>query len=242
MGETVDERKKRLDREDYGHELAGVETGRMQRFGVGAARAIAAKEKERHERAFRDALERLLRDPEYRRLYETLGERLGAAEIEADTAIALIQEQLRQADEKIAVMESNAARDPDGRLVFRSADGRVVYADGSGVQDQIAEGIIWPENAPSAEDYFAAKKHQADLEASLEDWFVYRNDVLGGIRDRSDDPDDPFEDKGALQDALERIEKLRPELATTTVEQPTNEQLATTADLSALNTSITLNR
>lgn len=210
MVETSDERRRRLDLQDYGNEIAGVETGRMTRFGIGAARKLELKEKERSERVYRNALDRLLLDPEYRRLYEQLGERLTTAETDADTAIAMIEEQLHLAAHKIEVMESAAARDPEGRLVFQYADGRVVYADGSEVPAEIAAGIMWTDVAPSAEDYFAAKVRYTEWQVRLAEWQAYRNEVLGDIRDRYDDPDNPFEDTNALEDALDDIEESRP--------------------------------
>lgn len=212
MVETSEDLRKRLELQDHGHEMAGLETGRAARFGIGAGRAAEAKEKERSERAFRNALERLLQDAEYRRLYEQLGERLGDAEREADATITALEDQLRKVGEQIADMESSAARGPDGRAVFRYVDGRVVYADGSEVPDDIADGIIWPDNGPSAEDYFAAKQRQADLSKQLDEWNSYRNDTLGGIRDRYDDPGNPYEDAKALEGALRDIEEARPSL------------------------------
>lgn len=241
MVETSDEQRKRLDLQDYGHEVAGLEAGRMARFGIGTARKLEVKEKERSERAYRNALDRLLLDPEYRRLYEKLGERLTAAETDADTAIAMIEEQLRLAAREIEIMESAAARDPDGKLVFQYADGRVVYADGSEVPAEIAAGIMWPEGAPSAEDYFAAKDRYAEWQVRLAEWQTYRNDVLGGIRDRYDDQDNPFKDTDDLKDALDRIEEQRPELTTSKVDPPDPDRNVATADLSALNKPSSLN-
>lgn len=142
MPETSEDLRKRLELQDPGHEMAGLETGRAARFGIGAGRVAEAKEKERSARAFRNALERLLQDAEYRRLYEQLGERLGDAEREADATITALEEQLRKVGVQIAVMESSAARGPVGRAVFQYADGRAVYADGSDVPDAIAKANL----------------------------------------------------------------------------------------------------
>ena len=77
------------------------------------------------------------------------------------------------------------------------------------MQQSLAEGIVWPDNAPSAEEYFAALDRQQQLEALLAEWSVYRNDVLGGIRDRYE-TDDPAMTKEELERALEDIERLAP--------------------------------
>jgi len=44
----------------------------------------------------------------------------------------------------------------------------------------------------------------------LNEWHIYRNDVLGDIRDRYE-TDDPAMSKGDLEDALEGIEEARPD-------------------------------
>lgn len=213
--------RQRQDFEDQQNELAGRETGRRARFGVGVSHAHEIKEKERKERAFRDALDRLLLDPEYRRLYENLGTRLSNAEREADTAIESVQRQLQQAQDDINAMEDKAARDPSRQAVFRYADGRVVNADGEELPPEIAEGIIWPDNAPSAEDYFAAKDRRDALADHLASWHTYRIDVLGDIRHRYDS-DPASMDKDDLQHELDRIDLERPkDLSFTSAQAPT---------------------
>lgn len=205
-GHIADKRQRDFD--DLQHELAGVDVGRMRRFlNVDDDRSPEGKRR-KQERA-RRTLDDLMRDPEYARLYVTLGDRLRDAETGADAALVAIQTQLQVVLDEIALMEDAAARDPDGRPVFRFADGRVVYGDGSDVSREIAEGIIWPPNAPSAEDYFAAKALQVDLQDKLTEWGVYRNDVLGGLRDRYDS-DDPLMSKDDLKGALDDIEQLAP--------------------------------
>jgi len=195
----------RTDSEDFHNEIAGRETGRRARFG-GQNRDAETSERKKNERAFRDALDRLLQDPEYRMLYEQLGETLSDAERSADQTIADIQIALRKLEDDIADMEARAAKTLDGKPVFRTADGRVVNADGEQLPPEIAAGIQWPANAPNAEDYFAAKQRQGELIAGLEEWQGYRNDTLGGIRDRYEDRENPMskDDLRAAQDAIEQ--------------------------------------
>lgn len=179
-----------------------------------------------------------MRDPEYARLYNEVGNRLRDAETEADTAIAMIQSKLAEAVQQIEVMEDNAARGPDGQFVFKYADGRVVYADGTEVPDDIAEGIVWPDNAPTAEEYFTALDRQQQLETLLAEWSIYRNDVLGGILDRYE-TGDPAITKEELERALADIERLAPavmeiELTDPGGEGPKIEAPSTTAIPTAL--------
>ena len=102
----------REDTEDFHNAIAGRETGRQMRFG-GQTRDTESSELKKSERAFRDALDRLLQDPEYRMLYGQLGETLSAAEHGADQTIADIQigEDLPPRDD---VTRKHAAR-PDHR-------------------------------------------------------------------------------------------------------------------------------
>lgn len=212
-GDSELETRKRRDFEDQQNELAGRETGRMVRFGVGAARAQEIKERERKDRAYRDTLARLLAtDPEYQKLYETLGDRLGEAEVTADQTIEAIQTAVtaqRYANQDMR----NRAPKIDGKAVFRYADGRVMDEDGNEIDPIIAAGIIWPDSAPTAEDYFAGVDRESGLRASLDDWQVYRNGTLGDVRNRHEDRDNPMS-KEDMRDALKKIERAAPAMVT----------------------------
>eukprot|EP00581_Thalassiosira_minuscula_P025069 CAMPEP_0184406772 /NCGR_PEP_ID=MMETSP0738-20130409/1864_1 /TAXON_ID=385413 /ORGANISM="Thalassiosira miniscula, Strain CCMP1093" /LENGTH=248 /DNA_ID=CAMNT_0026763749 /DNA_START=240 /DNA_END=986 /DNA_ORIENTATION=- len=202
--------KRQRDFDDLQNEISGADTGRMRKFlGPNDDRTPEGKRKKVEQERLRQTLADLMRDPEYARLYVELGNQLRDAETQADTVLAMIQRQLAAVQEEVADMEASAARDPDGKQVFRFADGRVVYADGSDVSPEIAAGIIWPPNAPSAEDYFAAKTRQETLADQLSEWDTYRNDVLGDIRDRYDS-DDPPMNRNDLKNALNDIEQLTP--------------------------------
>ncbi len=192
MPETPDELRRREDLRDYGNEIAGIDAGRIERFGIISSGPKGIREKERKERAYRDALARLLaEDPEYRALYEDLGNRLREAETAADIAISAIQEALATVQQDNANMRSQAPK-IDGRAVFRYRDGRVVDEDGRAIDPLIGGGIIWPNDAPSAEEYFTGVQREAELAEALMAWDTYRNDTLGDIRNRYDDRDNPM--------------------------------------------------
>lgn len=226
-----------LERDDYNNAIAGRETGRMVRFGA-KSKAQTEADQRKAERVFRDALDRLLADPEYRALYEQLGERLDDAERAADQMLAEIQAALDAIDEQIADMEARAARGPDGQVVFRTADGRVVNASGEELPPEIADGIIWPPNAPSAEDYFRTRERRSDLASQLEDWQSFRNDTLGDLRDRYDDRDNPMS-KDDLRDALDAIEQSTPTISGLSIEPAAaEEQPGVQATAQAIPTSL----
>lgn len=213
MSETSDELRKRLDREDYANELAGLETGRMPRFGLSTARTHEIQEKKRKEAAFRDALERLLlSDPEYRRMYEDLGAKLGEAESQTDETIIALQTALENEQENIQIMLDKAPKF-DGKAIFPTADGAVVDEDGYVIEGLSADDINWPEGSATADDYSAAQDRQKSLTDDLNSWLSYRNDTLGGIRDRYDDRDNPMS-KEDIRDALQKLEDQTPNLNT----------------------------
>ena len=198
----------RLERDDYNNAIAGRETGRMTRFGAKSKDEREAEQR-KTERVFRDALDRLMQDAEYRALYEQLGEDLSGAERNADQTIAAIQIAIGTLEDDIADIEARAAKGPDGQLVFKTADGRVVNADGKELPLEIAEGIIWPPNAPSAEAYFGTREQRSELTTQLAAWQGYRNGALGDIRNRYDDRDTPMS-KDDLKDTLDTLDAARP--------------------------------
>ncbi|WP_415402426.1 hypothetical protein [Tateyamaria sp. SN3-11] len=202
--------KRQRDFDDLQNEMSGADTGRMRKFlSPNDDRSPDGKRRKAERERTRRTLEELMRDPEYAALYIAFGDRLRTAETEADTALAMIERQLEAAHQMIADLETRAARDPDGRPVFQHADGRVVYLDGSDVDPAIAEGIIWPDDAPSAEDYFAAQTQREALEDKRADWGTYRNDVLGDMRNRYDN-EDPAMSLDDLRRDLDRIQRLNP--------------------------------
>ncbi|MEM1377067.1 MAG: hypothetical protein AAGG69_06730 [Pseudomonadota bacterium] len=211
MVETSEQLRKRLELQDYGHELAGLHTGRRVRFGVGEGSTGSVREKERKERAYRDALARLLaEDPAYRALYEDLGNRLGEAEAGADANIEAIQTALRLTREANADLHDNAPK-IDGMAVFRYSDGRVVDENRNEIDEAVAEGIIWPDDAPTAEEYFAGLEREAELAEALSAWETYRHDTLGDIRHRYDDRDNP-NSADAMREDLETIQQDAPDI------------------------------
>lgn len=213
--------KRQRDFDDLQHEISGVDVGRIRRFlSPEDDRTPEGKRKKRELERIRQRLSDLMLDPAYARMHRQLAERLSRAETEADGALELLRGRLEQVSEAISSIEDLAARGPDGKIVFQQADGQVVYSDGSKVPDDIAAGVIWPPNAPSAEEYFALKSRQLETEAQLNAWDSYRMEVLGPIRDRMDDEDKPFETTDDLRDALEQIEELRPSMASVETRSP----------------------
>lgn len=192
----------RRDREDFDRELAGIEGRHIARFFMGAASRIAAfREKREAERLWRTLAELLL-DPIYRAHYERFGNFLDETRRWAEEMEAEINAALEAVNGRIDEMLDAAPRLPDGGpRVFRFADGRVIDEYGNRVAPEIAEGIAWPENAPSAEDYLAALERRDALEQGRDDLETFRVETLGPAQNRYED-----EERGITIDEMDAIE------------------------------------
>lgn len=195
--EEVERRAERTrqaqDRHDFNNEQAGRDTGRMARFLPGdAAKQKQAAAKKRQQERFLNELQRLLDDPVYAARYRSFGSLLDEADAWAAERKSALQSALGEAETAIAVMLDQAAKLPDGRRVFRNSDGRVIDEYLNTVSDSEAAAVIWPEDAPSADVYVAARRRQAELQAALDDHETWEVDVLGRSRDRYEDTDEPI--------------------------------------------------
>lgn len=213
MDFTIDDKdleRRQIDFDDLQHELEGHDVGKISRFlAEDDDRSPDAKRRKRAKEAQQRRLIELLSDPVYRATYERLGGRLSEAETQADSTIERYEQAIRATHIQVENMEASATRGPDGQLVFRYNDGRMVDAEGRTLAPEIAAGITWRASAPSAEEYFAAKERLAALEDELNQWRGYRTDTLGSIRDRYENEGDPMS-LDEMEDALDRIEAARP--------------------------------
>lgn len=218
--------------DDLQNEMAGRDTGRIQRFGIAAGRDFEAKQEAKREKAYRDALHRLLMtDPEYRKLYEDLGTALSEAETAADTEIHRLESQLAQVEADLDDMRTNAPK-VDGKAIFKASDGRVIDEDGNEVVGILANDIVWPPNSASADEYLTAKGAADEARAALDAWRGYRQDALGDLRNRYEDGDNPMT-KDEMRDALEQIEHTQPKLISTATNPDLAEQPSVALNQSA---------
>ena len=233
------ERRQR-DFEDLQHELTGHDVGRISRFlAEDDDRSPEARRRKREKEAEQRRLADLLLNPVYRATYEQLGSELSAAEMDADQTIQSYETAIQVAEQRLSDMETGAARGPNGDPVFRYADGRVVDAEGQTLAPEIAAGISWPPDAPSAEEYFAAKEHLAALEGELNQWRGYRTDTLGSIRDRYESDGDPMS-LDEMEDALSRMDAERPNTLSLQV-NPTDQRSVEPQASASISLPMTLN-
>jgi len=128
-----------------------------------------------------------MQDPEYAALYKDVTDLLSRAEVATDKA-------LMRAETALEDILDKAARLPGGGKVFMDKDGQVRSENGAIVDIAIAEGIVWPEDAPSYEDYAGTRQRIDKIRE-------YQVGVLGHARERLSDEKNP-----ALKDGLESIQ------------------------------------
>lgn len=196
-------------RHDLNNEQAGRVTGRIQRHGTRDDNSPEGlKRKRERDAAFQNALERLLlEDPIYAARYHRAERFLSTAESIADQAIQSAISSLSGIETAHAALLDRANRLPDGRHVFRAADGRIVDIEGNTISPVDAASLQWRSGAPSFADVQRSRKALENAKLSVEELQSYRVDVLGTWRDRIDDEDDPITPEELDQLEADIIEK-----------------------------------
>lgn len=203
--ENGSSREKERNFNDLNDELAGREnTGRIKRFLSPESR-IETREEKRRDAEFHNLLQYLLaNDPEYRALYENTQDRLE----EIEHAVA---EALQEVNEHIARMEEEA-HTLNGKKVFFSRDGKRAYTEnGEEVSAADMERITRNDDAPTWEDYEAAKKEREDITR-------YQEGVLSPIKERINDKENPVP-KDELEGILDGMDKNAPPTVKAKIDQ-----------------------
>lgn len=203
------------DRVDLGHEMAGLETGRIKRFLVEGASGYAAdSEEKKARREQRSLLEILLtEDPQYAALYNRVADKLDRAQSAVDRALVDINQRLESLDSALQTMRDNAGELEDGTKVFRSAeDGGIYTEDGRRLSDEEAQNADIPDGAPSWEDYRRQKEERELALRQREEIERYQREVLDPAKERMSDPNNPIS-KDELEDLDKRLESVLPDFA-----------------------------
>lgn len=162
----------RLARDDLNNEIAGLNTSRRVRFGVGnAGDGIDGEGRSKKERIARTLEWLLINDPEYKRLHEEAMTAVYLASERARDMITLIESELAAIHGILADIMDSAAQLQDGLKVFKDENGVVRFADGEVVADEDAATIQWTGNEPGYEYMRRAQDRETVL-----------NDALHGVR------------------------------------------------------------
>ena len=225
--------RRERDLAEIQNEIAGRGHSRIRRFlpEDHESNPDAQEKKKRQERAYRSALRALLKNESYRALYEETFDKLRSYEAATERALDRAREHLAEAKDALDEMRENASTLPDGTRVYRSEDGSVYTEDGALITGEALDAIEWRKGAPSYEDYTAQKKAAAEAESRVNDLLVYQADVLGDIRNRMEDEENPpsKEDMEMFQEKMEHAMPNRAEHQP----EPVQEVPATTASTTA---------
>ena len=126
------------DRIDLNSEIAGLPTGRIQRFLSENAHGIYGEsKKEKSERHYRSMLEILLaEDAQYFALYSQVTENLDKAYQAVDQALIDINQRLEDSGKKLQFLREKTPESEDGIKIFRSNDGSIYTEDGKCLSDE----------------------------------------------------------------------------------------------------------
>jgi hypothetical protein len=196
------------DLTDLNNEVAGRDTGRAQRFHSGDAAALDSKREREKEKAFNELLRRL-QDPEYARAYQATRSAADRAAAAVETALNANAVASAEVQSRLQEMRESAATLADGRKVFRGKDGRLIAEDGTDVSDQRASITGLSDVTPSWDDYARESERAEALAREREQIERYQHGVLNPIRQRLDDPDNPY-DKDELDGARHQLEEQMP--------------------------------
>ncbi len=196
---SADARRQR-DFDDLQNETSGLDAGRMKRFLHGARDpATLEKERKAREKTMLSALDALLlSDPEYAKLYEETWAQMVRAEKLAD-------EILGKAEMRLVEILDSATRLEDGRAVFKDEKGQLRTEDGKLIDPALAEGLAFPEDAPSYEDYRATRER-------IDKVRTYQVEVLGSAREVLSDREHPAT-KEELEDLKKRLHEASDDLS-----------------------------
>lgn len=212
--ETAHRARRQVDRDDFIRERAGNQVAKMNRFtrpdqtpeGLEARRQA----RDRHFWSSMTAAQR-------ERLAD-MAVRLGELDRASVEALDAAERRVRQAEQHLERLREAAAVDRLGRRVYRAADGRVFFEDGSELTPDESAGIAWRTSHTSWETRRDAVRRHDEAMAGRDDIVRYR-DRLDHARDRieggEDLSDEELNDLEAGMDAMpgavsERLAARRP--------------------------------
>ncbi len=210
------ELKQLIERRDLNFEIAGLEVGRIRRFLDVNDVDNGKSERKKSERAALTALQlMLLNDLEYAALRARVENTLAKADTRLAELHLKAEEMFADSTAELEALEARAGELSDGTKVFRSAYGDVFTADGRALDAEERADVSWMSDAPSFEEYSAAKEAHAEIVGYQDAINSAQGQVDRGKITLETDQDGPTsaEDLEALENSiqadLERVEELR---------------------------------
>ncbi|MEM0989029.1 MAG: hypothetical protein AAGK00_09105 [Pseudomonadota bacterium] len=222
--------------------MAGRVTGQNPIFFVGDASQTSETEQKRKksvEEIIRTLAELML-DPAYVKRREEFSGFLDRTREWVTDSMAVARDVLGTIENTLSDMLDAAPRLPGGGpRIFRFADGRVIDEHGNTIDPSEVEGVIWPEDAPSAEEYLDTLNQRDAWTAQLERLERFEVDGLGRAQDRFNDQRngmlpgemDTFEE--SLQEERQHLEQASPDFQKSLADTPDNPDPATVSPILA---------
>jgi len=199
--EWWDDQKRQQDIDDLNNEMAGRDVGRQHRF-LHDRDPQYIEERKREDKHRHDMLMQLMRDAEYAAAYQRAWDALDNAQDALSEALLENAEETERLAEALDAITDQAAHLPDGTPVFRAADGSLRDADGNRLRsDALPASLTIPEDAPSYEEYAAARDALHSARMRGQELARIQTEVVDPARDRMNDRENP-PDAGEL-DAIE---------------------------------------
>ena len=185
-------KRRRQDHEDFHNEVAGRDVGRINRFLPESGQPHIRKSRRERDAERLTQLALALQNIDYAALYNETVSMVDDYAAKAETGIEDALAALSTTAQALEGLTENAARlHPSGEPVFMDENGNAVRADGTLLDPEEAASVVWPDNAPTYEEYLTAKNvHQAAQEhlTAWRDYQIY----LAEIQNRLNDPDNPL--------------------------------------------------
>jgi hypothetical protein len=206
MDEEWAERKRQQDIDELNIERAGhsQSVGRIRRF-MPERDTEHAESKRKENDARISLLMEMMRDLAYAKAYQAAGQALNDAQTALDIALTENALETEEHEANLIVMEERAARLPDGRLVFRAADGSLRCAEGRRLRsDAISPSLVIFSDAPTYEAYTAQRDALRNARVQGVELAEIQTTVLDPAADQLNDQDNPLS-TGDLDDLREDL-------------------------------------
>lgn len=223
--DSLREARKQDDFDNLQHSLSGVETGQQARHGLSkdTSGSVFGDKRKTISEQIRETLEwLLLNNPAYAEAHEAAMISLRSAETTVTNALDRLLANLEKEQAIFNEMLERAATLPDGRKVFRDAQGQVKTLDGDIIENDLATSIQWRGDEPSYEDIIQQKTHVDNLKEGINEVRGIETE-LGGIRGELTNNEKPptQERVGELNERIGELHKQAEQVAS----QHTNQKL-----------------
>lgn len=182
--DSLREARKRDDFDNLQHSLSGVETGQQSRHGLSknTSGSVFGDKRKTITEQIRETLEwLLLNNPAYAEAHQAAMTSLRSAETTVTNALDRLLANLEKEQAIFNEMLERGASLPDGRKVFRDAQGQVKTLDGEIIDKDLAATIQWRGDEPDYEDIIQQKTHVDDLKNGINEVRGIETE-LGSIR------------------------------------------------------------